>query len=84
MKVSLKISDRQRGRRAAKMTWDKRADVETVEFNAQTKLQANRRAPTPTDIFEAERALSAFDCSTSVDRGVLNLSKFFSLNLSKF
>jgi hypothetical protein len=49
---------------AAKVIRDRRADVETVEFNAQTKLQANRHAPIPTDIFEAEGALSAFDCSS--------------------
>ena len=49
---------------AAKVVWDRREDGETVNFNDQTKSQANRRTPIPTDILEAERALSAFDCSS--------------------
>jgi hypothetical protein len=49
---------------AVKVIRDRRVDVETEALNAQTKLQANRHAPIPTDIFEAEQALSAFDCSS--------------------
>jgi hypothetical protein len=39
-------------------------DVETEELILQTKLQANRHVQIPTDIFEAEQALSVFDCSS--------------------
>jgi hypothetical protein len=48
---------------AVKLDQGSRIDVETVEFIPQTQLQANRLVQIPTDIFEAERALSVFDCA---------------------
>jgi hypothetical protein len=49
---------------AVKVIRDRRVNVETEELVPQTKLQANQYAQIPTDIFEAERALSVFDCSS--------------------